>query len=82
MSTDASWKVAVDTAHRFQNEATTFEGYQGYFEHRVSRLIPSGWTAVEFDDARWPAATVLSNSGNIFRLAARASPRIVRIHWA
>jgi hypothetical protein len=59
VSTDASWKVAVDTAHRFQNEATTFEGYQGYFEHRVSRLIPSGWTAVEFDDARWPAATVL-----------------------
>jgi hypothetical protein len=59
VSTDARWKVAVDTAHRFQNEATTFEGYQGYFEHRVSRLIPSGWTAVEFDDARWPAATVL-----------------------
>ena len=59
VSTDASWKVAVDTAHRFQNEATTFEGYQGYFEHRVSRLIPSGWTAVEFDDAGWPAATVL-----------------------
>ena len=59
VSTDARWKVAVDTAHRFQNEATTFEGYQGYFEHRVSRLIPSGWTAVEFDDAGWPAATVL-----------------------
>ncbi|HTO04738.1 MAG TPA: hypothetical protein VL069_13595, partial [Opitutus sp.] len=24
--TDASWKVAVDRAHRFQNEGTTFEG--------------------------------------------------------
>lgn len=59
LSTDATWKVAVDTAHRFQNEHTTFEGYQGYFEHRVSRLIPRGWTEPGFDDARWPAATVL-----------------------
>ena len=59
LSTDENWKVAVDTAHRFQNEATTFEGYQGYFEHRVSRLIPSGWMDVEFDDSAWPAATVL-----------------------
>ena len=59
LSTDARWKVAVDTAHRFQNEGTTFEGYHGYFEYRVSRLIPSGWTAAEFDDSGWPAATVL-----------------------
>lgn len=42
VSTDAKWNVAVDTAHRFQNEGTTFEGYQGYFEHRVSKLIPEG----------------------------------------
>ena len=59
VSTDARWKVAVDTAHRFQNEGTTFEGYQGYFEHRVSALVPCGWTEAEFDDAGWPAATVL-----------------------
>src|SRR5688572_19725633 len=59
LSTDARWKVAVDTAHRFQNENTTFEGYQGYFEHRCSRLIPHGWEGRAFDDARWDAATVL-----------------------
>ncbi|MEO6243787.1 MAG: family 78 glycoside hydrolase catalytic domain, partial [Opitutaceae bacterium] len=59
LSSDGKWKVAVDTAHRFQNEGTTFEGYLGYFEHRVSKLIPTGWTEAEFDDAAWPAATVL-----------------------
>ena len=53
LSTDASWKVAVDQAHRFQNEHTTFEGYQGYFEHRVSRLLPRGWARPDFDEA-WP----------------------------
>ncbi|MBL9211254.1 MAG: alpha-L-rhamnosidase N-terminal domain-containing protein, partial [Opitutaceae bacterium] len=59
LSTDARWQVAVDRAHRFQNENTTFEGYQGYFEHRVARLVPAGWTGPGFDDAAWPAATVL-----------------------
>lgn len=59
LSTDAKWRVAVDTAHRFQNENTTFEGYHGYFEHRVVRFAPPGWTTPEFDDAGWPAATVL-----------------------
>jgi len=59
LATDEKWKVAVDTAHRFQNEHTTFEGYQGYFEHLVARLIPGGWTEADFDDSSWPAATVL-----------------------
>lgn len=59
LSTGENWKVTVDRAHRFQNEATTFEGYLGYFEHRVSRLIPEGWTEANFDDRAWPSATVL-----------------------
>lgn len=59
LDTDAQWKVAVDRAHRFQNEGTTFEGYLGYFEHRVSGESPRGWTAPEFDDGAWPAATVV-----------------------
>ncbi|MBI4621641.1 MAG: hypothetical protein HY736_00275 [Verrucomicrobia bacterium] len=59
VSTDGHWKVAVDVAHRFQNENTTFEGYQGYFEHRISRLIPAGWEEPDFDDRQWPAAHVL-----------------------
>ncbi|HUR56682.1 MAG TPA: alpha-L-rhamnosidase C-terminal domain-containing protein [Opitutaceae bacterium] len=59
LSTDGKWKVAVDTAHRFQNENTTFEGYQGYFEHRISKLVPAGWREPRFDDSAWPAATVL-----------------------
>lgn len=59
LRTDAAWRVAVDTAHRFQNENTTFEGYLGYFEHRVSRLLPAGWNLPDFDDASWAAAHVL-----------------------
>jgi hypothetical protein len=53
------WNVAVDTAHRFQNENTKFEGYQGYFEHRVSAQIPSSWTQPDFDDTAWQPAMVL-----------------------
>lgn len=53
------WKVAVDRAHRFQNLGTRFEGYHGYFEHRVSAEIPSGWNGVGFDDAEWEDATTL-----------------------
>ena len=53
------WRVSIDTGHRFQNEATTFEGYQGYFEHHVAAEIPAGWTAAEFDDAAWSEATAL-----------------------
>ncbi|MBE35681.1 MAG: hypothetical protein CMI16_09040 [Opitutaceae bacterium] len=59
LRTDDSWKVAVDKAFRFQNENTTFEGYLGYFEHRVSGLIPEGWTGPEFDDSAWLNAHVL-----------------------
>ncbi|MBI5692180.1 MAG: hypothetical protein HZC55_19025 [Verrucomicrobia bacterium] len=59
LSTDERWRVAVDTAHRFQNENTTFEGYQGYFEHRVSRHLPADWNRVDFDDSAWAPATLL-----------------------
>lgn len=59
LKTGDTWKVAVDKAHRFQNENTTFEGYLGYFEHRHTALIPQGWNTVEFDDSAWPAAHVL-----------------------
>lgn len=59
LRTDANWRVAVDRAHRFQNENTTFEGYHGYFEHRVSAQIPAGWTTPAFDDADWAPAHVL-----------------------
>jgi quinoprotein glucose dehydrogenase len=30
---------------------------------RVSRLVPDGWTAVNFDDKAWAAASVLGESG-------------------
>lgn len=59
LRTGDTWKVAVDKAHRFQNENTTFEGYLGYFEHRYTALIPQAWNTVEFDDSAWPAAHVL-----------------------
>lgn len=53
------WRVAVDTAYRFQNEGTRFEGYHGYFEHRVSRDEPAGWTRADGDDSGWAPATPL-----------------------
>lgn len=59
LRTDARWRVAVDRGHRFQNVGTTFEGYHGYFEHRISALVPAGWTTVAFDDRAWPAAQEL-----------------------
>ncbi|MFI5355987.1 MAG: alpha-L-rhamnosidase C-terminal domain-containing protein [Opitutales bacterium] len=74
LQTDAGWKVAVDRAHRFQNEHTTFEGYLGYFEDRVSALIPVGWNTAEFDDAAWPAAHVLFKAERIENRRDPASP--------
>ena len=53
------WRVAVDTAYRFQNDRTRFEGYHGYFERLVSREFPVGWNSVEFADNSWVAATSL-----------------------
>jgi hypothetical protein len=53
------WKVAVDRAFRFHNVGTRFEGYHGYFEHRVSAEIPGGWTQPEFDDSNWSEAALL-----------------------
>lgn len=53
------WRVQVDRSYRFQNDGTRFEGYHGYFEHRVSRELPEGWTQPEFDERDWPAATTL-----------------------
>lgn len=74
LRTDAAWKVAVDRAHRFQNENTTFEGYLGYFEHRVSRLIPVGWNEPEFDDSAWPAAHLLFKAERFENRRDPASP--------
>ena len=74
LDTDSTWKVAVDSAHRFQNESTTFEGYQGYFEHRVSRLVPAGWTEPEFDDAGWAPATVMFKAERLENRRDPASP--------
>lgn len=53
------WRVAVDRAHRFQNDGTRFEGYHGYFEHRIAAELPPGWAEAGFDDSAWPAATTL-----------------------
>ncbi|MBP9913338.1 MAG: hypothetical protein KBF26_08005 [Opitutaceae bacterium] len=74
LRTDASWRVAVDKAHRFQNENTTFEGYLGYFEYRLSALVPVGWNTVKFDDAAWPAAHVLFKAELLANRRDPASP--------
>ncbi|MDP2138168.1 MAG: alpha-L-rhamnosidase C-terminal domain-containing protein, partial [Candidatus Didemnitutus sp.] len=53
------WKVRVDTAHRFQNLGTRFEGYHGYFEHRLSAEEPTNWREADYDDSTWAAAASL-----------------------
>lgn len=53
------WRVTVDRAHRWQNEDTRFEGYHGYFEHRVDEPNFEAWLSPEFDDAEWAEARVL-----------------------
>ncbi len=74
LQTDAQWRVATDYGHRFQNEHTTFEGYLGYFEHRLSSLIPAGWNLPEFDDAAWAPALVLFKAERIENRRDPASP--------
>jgi alpha-L-rhamnosidase len=74
LQTDAHWRVAVDHGHRFQNENTTFEGYLGYFEHRISALVPAGWNTVEFDDSAWLAALVLFKAERLENRRDPASP--------
>ena len=74
LRSDARWKVSVDTAHRFQNENTRFEGYHGYFEHRVGALLPAGWTTPEFDDSAWPAARLLYKAERLENRRDPASP--------
>jgi alpha-L-rhamnosidase len=74
LRTDDAWKVAVDKAHRFQNENTTFEGYLGYFEHRVSDLIPVGWNLPHFDDATWQPAHILFKAELLENRRDPASP--------
>ncbi len=74
LRTDAQWRVAVDKAHRFQNENTTFEGYLGYFEHRVSALVPAGWNLPKFDDAGWQPAHVLFKAELLENRRDPASP--------
>jgi hypothetical protein len=53
------WRVAIDQAHRFQNEGTQFEGYHGYFEQRVSSEEQAGWMLPSFDARGWEEATTL-----------------------
>ncbi len=68
------WRVAVDRAHRFQNEGTRFEGYLGYFEHRLGGEIPAGWTRTGFDATSWAPATVLYPAERIENRRDPASP--------
>ena len=74
LQTNAQWRVAVDHGHRFQNDHTTFEGYLGYFEHRISALVPAGWTQPEFDDQAWSAAEVLFKAERLENRRDPASP--------
>lgn len=70
----AGWKVTVDRSYRFQNDGTRFEGYHGYFEHRVSAEAPADWTAASFDDSAWPDATVLYRAERLENRRDPASP--------
>ncbi|PTY08406.1 hypothetical protein DB347_02150 [Opitutaceae bacterium EW11] len=68
------WRVAVDTSHRFQNEGTRFEGYLGYFEHRIHQPATDGWLSAGFDDSAWAPATLLYSAERIENRRDPASP--------
>lgn len=55
----ASWRVAVDTEHRFQNDGTRFEGYHGYFEERQDTASTGTWFAQEQAGEEWKPARTL-----------------------
>jgi len=59
LSTDDTWKVAVDRAYRFQCDNTTYEGFIGYFEDVDQSLVPVGWTDSGFDDSAWSPTRAL-----------------------
>lgn len=68
------WRVEIDRGHRFQNEGTRFEGYLGYFEHRIGCEIPRGWTNLNFDARAWAPATTLYPAERIENRRDPASP--------
>lgn len=68
------WKVAVDTAHRFQNDGTRFEGYHGYFERRIGSEQPAGWTEAGFDDSKWERAKTLFTAERLENRRDPSSP--------
>ena len=71
---EPGWRVMVDRAHRFQNDGTRFEGYHGYFEHRVDRELPSGWNTVGLDASEWPEAATLYRAERLEERRDPASP--------
>jgi alpha-L-rhamnosidase len=74
VQTDDRWRVAVDRAHHFQNEQATFEGYHGYFEHRMGAHVPAGWNTPGFDDSGWEPATILFKAERYENRRDPASP--------
>jgi len=65
LGTDRSWKVLADTPF-IETNATYFGGTAGAKNRAAiqfdSRLEPSGWQTVKFDDSAWGTATVADRS--------------------
>ena len=75
LGTDQSWKVLAETPF-IETNATYFGGTGGARNRAAvqfdSRLKPSGWPTVKFDDSAWKTATVVDRSE--YRLFAQMAP--------
>ena len=75
IGTDESWKVLAHTA--FIETNATYFGPAGGANNRAaiqfdSRLEPTGWQTVDFDDSSWASATVVDRSD--YHLFAQMAP--------
>lgn len=75
IGTDASWKVLAHTPY-LEDDAVYFGGAGGAKNRAAirydSRLEPTGWRLVQFDDSQWAPASVADRSS--FRLFAQMAP--------
>ncbi len=76
MATDESWKVLPETS--FIETNATYFGATGGANNRAaiqfdSRREPAGWRSADFDDSRWPSASMVDRSD--YHLFAQMAPQ-------
>lgn len=64
MVTDASWKAIAHDGFAFPTPRISCQqGWEEQFDARVWPGAPKTWTTIEFDDSKWPRASVGRRAG-------------------